>query len=193
MEKDRHMSKKIDIISQYLHDYTSSFSGREIARKLKINHQTALNHLRELVQTKILFIKDEGRNKKYSLDNGALKTKLYLQLAESYSALKSLDKFHLKKVVEILLPVTEIVIVFGSFAKGLEKEHSDIDIVAINTINKEQIKDKLKILPREVNIEFISWKNFETSYRGKKALAREIEKNHLLYGNIYKIINLYCS
>src|SRR3989338_936509 len=128
MEKDRHMSKKIDIIGLYLHDYNCSFSGREIARKLKINHQTALNHLSRLVQAKIILVKKEGKNKKYSLDHSSLKTRLYLQLSESYNALESLDKFHLKRAIEILLPAVEMVVVFGSFAKGLEQEHSDIDV-----------------------------------------------------------------
>ena len=50
MAKIRHMSKKIDIIKLYIGDYTKSMSGREIAKKASMNHQTALNCLNELVK-----------------------------------------------------------------------------------------------------------------------------------------------
>jgi len=48
------MSKKIDIISLYLGNYARCIAGREIARLIKLNHQTALNHLNELVKEKVL-------------------------------------------------------------------------------------------------------------------------------------------
>jgi len=63
--KIRHMSKKIDIINLYLGDYKKTMSGREIARKLAVNHQTALNCLNELVKDSVMVYQTKGRNKEY--------------------------------------------------------------------------------------------------------------------------------
>ena len=60
------MSNFLDITKLYLRDYHNSFSGREIARKLKINHQTAQNHLKQMQKYKLLNVITEGRNNKYS-------------------------------------------------------------------------------------------------------------------------------
>ena len=187
------MSKKIDIVRQYVGNYTGSFSGRELARKLGINHQTTLNCLQELVKEKILTFRVEGRNNNYFLKLDSFNTRLWLQLAENANSLCKLKNYELKKVVEAIVPLTEIVIVFGSFAKSLEKEDSDIDLIIISGTNKKVITQKLSLFSREINAEFISWSDFVKSYHEKSALAKEIVANHLLFGNVYKVVDLYCN
>lgn len=193
MPKNRHLSKKIDIIDLYLGNYTDMFTSREIARKLNINHQTALNHLQELVKDKVISSIIEGRNHKYKLNLDLFKVRILLQITKSCRALERLNNFEFKKIIESLLKFTEVLIVFGSFAKNLEKKKSDLDLVAVNTMDKDALKRKLNLFDREINIEFVTWKEFIDSYKKNTALAVEIRKNHLIYGNIHKVVEVYCS
>src|SRR3989344_6010111 len=167
MRKNRHMSKKLDTCLLDLRDYSLSFSGREIARKIGINHQTALTVLNELVKEKIILSKVEGRNKKYSLNKKDLRTKLFLQMAESYKAELCLHKVELRMIISHLLPLAETIIVFGSFAKGLEKESSDLDLIMVGTTNKEDVIKAKNTFPREINIEFRNWKEFASALSKK--------------------------
>ena len=187
------MSKKLDIISLYLRDYSSSFTGREISRRIKVSPQTALSVLNLLVRDKILLSKKEGRNVKYSLNRSDLNCKLFIQLAEINKSRMILDNLEIKIIIEELVHLADTIIVFGSFAKGIEKDSSDLDLIIIDAKDKEKIRKNMKIFPREINMEFISWSNFIKSLKDKKALAIEIRKDHLVYGDASKLVNLYCQ
>lgn len=183
------MSKKLDIISLYLADYHLSFTGREIARKIKASPQAGLNILNELVGEKIISKEIEGRNAKYRL-NLSLYTKNMLQLAETNKAKQALSDFELRSVLEKFLPYAETIIIFGSFARGRQSKQSDLDLIIING-KKKKILEAKKIFPIEINIEFSTWAGFLNALRNKAPLALEIKKNHLAYGNVFKLVDIY--
>lgn len=193
VKKNRHMSKKLDTTAIYLRDYSLSLSGREIARRINVNHQTALTVLNELVKEKILHYKVEGRNKKYHFNKKDLRAKLFLQMAETYKAELFLHNTELRIIISHLLPLAETIIVFGSFAKGTEKESSDLDLIVIGAVNKESVKKAKSTFPREINIEFRTWKEFADALSKKMPLALEIQKDHLVYGNVFNAVEVYCQ
>ncbi len=193
LQKNRHMSKKLDMGVLYLRDYSLSLSGREIARRINVNHQTALTVLNELVKEKILLSKAEGRNKKYSFNKKDLRTKLFLQMAETYKAEQFLHNVELRMIISHLLPLAETIIVFGSFAKGIEKESSDLDLILIGAANKEKVNKAKNTFPREINIEFRTWKEFAEALSKKMPLALEIQKDHVVYGNVFNAVEVYCQ
>ncbi len=191
MQKDRHLSKKIDIIGLYIDDYHKILSGREIARKLAINHQTALNSLNLLVKEKIIKFEAKGRNKQYSLNTGNLKTKIMLETAENKNALQLLENSKIRVIMPEILDFAETIIVFGSFASGKEKEDSDLDLVIAGKADKNNIKMMIRKYPAEINAEFVSYEEFEETLKQKKALALEILKNHAIFGDTWKIVDIY--
>jgi len=190
MKKIRHMSKKIDIISLYCTNYFNSFSGRKIARMLNLNHQTVLNHINDLVSDKILKYELKGRNKEYSLNLENIQTTIFLEIMENVRSLKALENKELKFIIKDLIEKAESIIVFGSFADNSHDSKSDVDLLILGKSDKKQIKILIKRYNREINIEFVSFKDFANSLKKKKALAIEILKNHLIYGNISKIVNI---
>ena len=185
------MSKKMDILSVFLRDYHNSYSGREIARLTKVSPQTALIVLSDLLKEKIVLVEAEGRNKKYSLNLKDLRTKLMLALVESYKARFFAGKLHLTLILDKLLPLAETIIVFGSFAKGREKESSDLDLVVIGVKNKKKFNEVKRIFPREINPHFVTWTEFVRMSNSN--LFTEIKKDHLVYGNAYKLVEVYGS
>ena len=188
-KKNRHMSNKLDIIGEFLRDYHSAYSGREIARLIKVSPQTALSILNLLVKEKILLVKKEGRNNKFSLNLSELGTKLMLNLAEVHLSLENFANEELKLIISKLLDLAETIIVFGSFAKGLEKKSSDLDLIAFGVKDKTKFRKVKRMFPREVNVEFTTWNSF--SKAKNTALGIEIRKDHLIYGNVFNVIEVF--
>jgi len=185
------MSKKIDIISLYLGNYARCIAGREIARLIKLNHQTALNHLNELVKEKVLGYVVKGRNKEYSINLSSPKTKILIEIAESFKAMESLSNKELGVIIKEVIPFAESIILFGSFAAGNYNKNSDIDLVLVGKSNKERIDSIKKRYSREINIEYVSYSDFVKSLKEKNSLAVEILKNHIIYGNVSPIIRIF--
>jgi len=191
MEKNRHMSNFLDITKLYLRDFNSSFTGREIARKLKVNHQTAQNHLKQMQKYKLLNVITEGRNNKYSLTLDKLKTKQLLTMAEEYKSFQSLSNFELSLFIEKALPLCETLVIFGSFAKKKNKSTSDIDVIAINCLRQKKLNEIKKLFPREIQIFYFSFTKFKELLSKKEPLMLEVKKDHLFYGNVYQMVDLY--
>jgi len=189
--KIRHMSKKIDIMSLYLEDYNRILSGREIARLTELNHQTALNHLKDLINEKIMKYNIKGRNKNYFLDLMNPKARILIEITESFKALKSLDNKELKFIIKDVLGFTEAIILFGSFASEKYNKNSDVDMVLLGKSNKNMINKVKKRYNREINIEYASFNDFYNSLRKKNALAIEILNNHIIYGDLSRIVDIF--
>jgi predicted nucleotidyltransferase len=146
---------------------------RALAKKLKTNHTTILRKLRELSNENVLDFKEQGKNKIYFLKNTS-EVKSYIFMAENYKLNQLLKKYpNLRKIVESIQRNKKIklAIIFGSYAKGLAKKISDIDIY-IETINKE-IKKELEIVNSRANIKM-------GKYDSANLLIKEIEKNHVI-------------
>ena len=190
--KNRHMSKKMDILALYTRDYSTSFTGREISRAVGTSPQNALTILNELVKDKIILFTKEGRNKKYVLNRKSFLARQMIQIVETYKASLLLKESEFSLIMKSLIPFAETIIVFGSFAKGRQKESSDLDLIIIGG-SKKNINQVKNTFPREINLEFSTWKGFAESLRKKNALAIEIRKDHLIYGNVFKVVEVYCQ
>jgi len=190
MERNRHMSKIIDIMALYTPDCHRSMPGREIARKLGINHQTALNSLNELVKRKILAFEVRGRNKEYGINLSNSASRILLEMAEQKKALELTENTGIKIVIEEMIPFAETIIVFGSFANKTYNEKSDIDLLVLGKCDmKELIKIK-KRHTREINIEAVGFDEFYNYLNKRKALALEVAKNHAVFGNVSRFMNI---
>lgn len=187
------MSNFLDIIGIYLKDYRASFSGREIARLTNSSPQSTLSYLNKLFHKNILKIKKEGRNKIYSLNLKELNTQIFLAMVELKKSEEFLNIEELNIILERLLPLAETTIVFGSFAKKRHKNDSDLDLIMLNVKNKKMVLEFAETFPREINIEFVTWNQFKKSFLNNNYLSIEIKKDHLVYGNSLKLVQIYCE
>lgn len=163
-------------------------SGREIARLTGMNPQSTLNYLTDLAKSKVLVKNKKGNLVLYSLHEGFV-AKIYLDLAEYKVALASLKNKELNVLVDELLPLTESLVLFGSYAKDKQTKESDIDLIAVGKSKKEAIQSAVKRYPREVNVEFVSYSSFDKTKN--TALGKEIFKNHIIYGDVYRIVEIW--
>jgi predicted nucleotidyltransferase len=108
-------------------------------------------------------------------------------MVEKYKLLKTLEKYpYLRSIIEKIQKDKKIklAILFGSYAKGLAKQDSDIDIY-IDTTNKT--KKELEALDTKLSIKI-------GKFNSSSLLAKEIIKNHIILKGVeefYEKNNLF--
>lgn len=145
---------------------------RSIAKKLNINHMMIVRNIRVLLDANAIDFISEGKNKKYFIKDSPEARSFFL-MTEAYILIKLLGKHSfLRDIVGKIQKDKKIklALIFGSYAKDLERKNSDIDIF-IET-NDLKIKQKYS----EVDSKF----NVKIGKLGKDNLSKEIWKNHVL-------------
>lgn len=147
--------------------------ARALAKKLEINHMTAIRNLKELVSENVLEFRKDGRNKVYFLKKN-MEARNYALISELYKLNKILKKYpELRKTIKSIQQNKEIVlaILFGSYAKGTANKNSDIDVF-IETKDRN-LKKELELLNSRLSVKI-------GEYDRSSPLIKEIEKNHVI-------------
>ncbi len=145
---------------------------RQIAKDLKTNHMTIKRALDILIKENALDVRREGRNSVYSIkktleaQNFAFRAEIYKfgSLIKRHPELKQ-DLRELKKMPASLIAI------FGSYAKGIETDKSDIDIYIETASGK--IKKDAGNISGKFSIKI-------GAYDKGSLLIKEIEKSHTI-------------
>ena len=152
---------------------------RGLAQKIKVNHMNILRRIRELEYENVVDFKKEGKNKVYFLKKN-IEAKNYVFILENYKLNQILKKYtFLRCIIEKIQKDkrVKLAILFGSYAKRLVKQSSDIDIYIDTT---DVVKKELSLLDTRLSIKI-------GKYDRSSLLIKEIEKNYI----IIKGIELY--
>lgn len=150
---------------------------RGIAQKLGESHSTVLRKLNNLKKENVIDYKTEGKNKIFFLKNNLI-SKNYIQKAELHKLTKLIGKYpELGIIFEEILKKTDekLIILFGSYAKGLAKVDSDIDIY-IETKNRN-VKRVVEDIHSKINVKM-------GAFDSMSPLIREIIKDHVIIRGI---------
>lgn len=176
-----HMYNKLNITENHLRILALFTNGypqlhiRDIARQLDLAPRTAQLILDNLSKRGILTYEIKGKTMIYQVQINEI-SEYYLCLAESYKKTAFLNKhFNLTPLAQ-KLQVQGIAIIFGSYAKNLQKKHSDIDLFITGTYNKEVIKEFEKINQIEIDVKNYPLDAFNTT----DVLLKEIIQNHII-------------
>lgn len=161
----------------FTNDYSRRITASEIARLTKSPQRTVARALNQLTKLNLLRFEINGRNKLYFLDLKNTKTTLLLQNIEAYKALQFSINSKAFIAIEPIIAQREVIL-FGSYAKGKATKDSDLDILILG-----KKTDKMKKLCRNtiptINPHFATIKEFNNL---KTTLAKEILKNHIIFG-----------
>lgn len=143
---------------------------REFSRKLNISPNTAQRFLNLFLNEGL--IKEERKaNSRYLKAN--TDNILFKHIKITYS-LRELNK---KDLILSLKNNSSHVVLFGSVAKGLDEENSDIDLLIISD-DKKKIKDILFNIQdkfdREINYHIFSWSEWKKQKTENKAFYQDI-------------------
>jgi len=146
---------------------------RGLARQLGINHMMLFRKFKELYGENVFDYKLEGKNKIYFLKKTS-EARAYVLMAENYKLKKIIAQYpELRGVIEGIQKNKKIktAILFGSYAKGIAKKSSDIDVYVETTDLK--LKRELEMMNSKLNVKI-------GKYNKDNLLIKEIEKNHVI-------------
>lgn len=151
----------------------SSMHVRALAKEIRVSGMQASRLLKQLQDQLLVEYVREGRNKVYFLKN-TIEARSALDAAEHHKLIVLLQKYPLLRgVIDDIQKDKRIklALIFGSYAKGIAKEQSDIDIF-IQT-NDKTYREKLKLIDSRAEVKIGS-----LSVGGP--LVSEINKNHVI-------------
>ena len=150
---------------------------RGIAKKLKESHSTILRKLNNLKKENVIDSRREGKNKIFFLKQNIISQNYILQ-TELHKLTKLLKRHPELSVIfeEILKKTNEkLIVLFGSYAKGLAKKNSDIDIY-IETKSRN-VKKSIEEIHSKINAKI-------GTFDIKSPLIKEIIKDHVIIRGI---------
>lgn len=166
---------KLEIILDLLKNKENHVRG--LAKNLGVSHTTVLRKVGGMVKENVLDYKKEGKNKIFSLKR-TLKAKNYVYMSENYKANKLLERYPELGIIlkEVISKVgSNLIVLFGSYAKFTAKQDSDIDLF-VETKDR-LLKDEMKQVSNKINLK-------TGSFDVDNALIKEIIKNHVIIKGI---------
>jgi len=185
------MTKKLNILHlrvlSLFTGYSSQLFIREVARKLGISSRTALLALDDLERFGVLEAFPKGKLILYDLKRTPV-LENYLCLAETYKRTIFLDKHpRINSLISNL--DADIIIIFGSYAKGLEKSGSDIDLFIIGDYDKKVVEDFENTYNISVDI-----KKYNIGVlKSTDVLMREVIRNHVIISGTQRVVRQILS
>ena len=178
----------LDVLIPFTRDYSIQIYASEIARKTKIPQKTVHRKLELLVNNNLLSYNREGKNKNYYLDLNKKLSISLLSIVENVKELNFINKHPKLSIMFNEIPGTFIL--FGSYAKGLAKASSDVDLIIFGR-ETEKVNKLISKYPFEVNVFYFTLKEFERILKKKEHLAKEVIKDHIIFGQKEKIVGLF--
>jgi len=169
-------SYKLEIVGELIN---KKVHLRALSRKLEVNPMTLSRKIKELVKENVLDFKEEGKNKVYFLKKTS-EAKANVFMAEQYKLTQLLKRYPtLRSIFEDVQKNKKInlAILFGSYAKGIAKKNSDIDIYIESTNIK--LKKEIEDLNMKLNVKI-------GKYNKNNLLIKEIKKNHVIIKGVEK-------
>ncbi|MDD5087042.1 MAG: nucleotidyltransferase domain-containing protein [Candidatus Nanoarchaeia archaeon] len=161
---------KLEIINVLLKEKSHI---RKIANKLNINHMMIVRKIKHLSNENVVDFTKQGKNQVYFLKK-TVESRAYVFIAETSNLIKTISKYsELRSIVEKIQKDKRIklALLFGSYAKGIAKKESDIDIF-IETENNN-IKKEFNLIDSRLSIKI-------GKYSMKNDLIKEIDKDHVV-------------
>lgn len=150
---------------------------RGLAKEIGTNQTTISRKIYELYEKNVVDYHQEGKNKMFFLKK-TLEVREYLYLAEVYALLETVQRYpELRRIIEQIRKNEKItlVLLFGSYAKGIAHKESDIDIY-IETQNRKH-KEEMEAIDSRIRVKI-------GKYDKKNLLIKEIEKHHVIIKGI---------
>ena len=181
--------KWVDLLMPFSNDYSGKLSASELSRATKIPQQTASRILNNLVKKGLIEYVKQGKNKLFYLELKKETARIMLNLIENSKNLKfQLRLKEISIIINEILNYCESIIVFGSYASYESNKDSDLDLVILGKSAPKKIKKAKEKYFKEINEHYISYGEFYKLIKTRNALAIEILKKHVFFGDVSKIV-----
>ncbi|MBI2654153.1 nucleotidyltransferase domain-containing protein [Candidatus Woesearchaeota archaeon] len=182
---------ELAILEPFVLDYRARLTGSSIAKSRKLNQKTVSNYLKSLESQNFLKSAAEGRNKLYFLNLSDEQLIVnFISAVENARTINFYQKHILIKEIaaKILTHINGITLIFGSYAKGNEKEGSDLDIFIAGSVDEAQIDKIGDAYHLEINIKKYTMLEFKKALNENDPLIKEVISNHILIQNAQEFV-----
>lgn len=155
-----------------------------LSKAVKIPYATfhrAINQMKGIVVLDAI-----GKAKAVSLSTSNPVIKSYLAVSSEEEKNDFLEKQPIIRKIASELDTKDIVLLFGSYAKGREKESSDIDILVVNTKGERSISfSKYEVMfKKKINAIFVAKQELRQMLREKvENVGKQALESHILLNN----------
>ena len=168
---DRNLVK---ILNFFLRNPTIQIYQKDLRKKTKLAKVTSIKWLKVLTKYELLNLKSFGAAKVYSLNRGNYIVKR-IKVLDTILLLTELKDTSKKYNIEIYL--------YGSCARGEDAEESDVDLLIIGKIKREEIiKDIIKLsdkTKRKIKFQIFSSLQWSEMAKKDKAFYERVEKDKI--------------
>lgn len=178
------MDNKLKIINYLGKNLGKSFTMNELSKLTKIPYATFYRTVQEIKD--LIRIQTIGKSKVISLNTENPAIKSYLIISSDEEKKDFLKKQPVINKIVSELQIKEMMILFGSYAQGNEKESSDIDILIINKNGEKTISfSKYELLfKKRINPIFITKSEFTQMLQEKEEnIGKQALKKHIILQN----------
>jgi predicted nucleotidyltransferase len=165
---------------------------KEIMKKANYSYEPTYRTLKELTKKRIINVKKFGKTLVYSLDlkRESSKIAFYLYSKNRLNNFKEKHFTILSALSELPEDKVDILALFGSYAKGNERENSDIDLLCV-TPEKKELKNTIYSLKRSYNLDFSPILLPKIEFAKIKKENKEFWADLVEYGIIFKGYELF--
>ncbi|MEK6885641.1 MAG: nucleotidyltransferase domain-containing protein [Nanoarchaeota archaeon] len=184
-------NETIEILKLLMDNREETFSIRKISQLRDINYKSAYIALKFLSREKLVDLKKVGNTITCIFNNN------FNDLVFKAESLRREDLFKNKDFLIIHKRLSElkfpfIALLFGSYAKGTAKKHSDIDLLTLGG-NEDKIQEAISLLPDKIHLTSLSYESFIKMIKSKdrSVVSEVIKKNIILIGieEYYRLLN----
>ncbi|MCK5699338.1 MAG: nucleotidyltransferase domain-containing protein [Candidatus Aenigmarchaeota archaeon] len=177
---------RVLIFEDFVRNYSVQLTGSYIARKKKLNQKSVANVLKEFERDGFLKSTIEGKNKLYSLnlDDTQMAVHFICVLEQMRTVNFYKKNVFIKEIVSKILPYFKgIVIIFGSYAKGIAKKDSDLDVFVAGKYDGDSIEKVSKIYKLDINVKNYPEALFRKALSRRDPFIEEIMSGHIIVKN----------
>jgi hypothetical protein len=177
-------NEKTEILKLLISNREELFSIRKISLLREINYKSAYTSLKSLEEDGIVELKRIGNtlvskfNNKF---NDLVFKAEYLRREGLFKNRNFLVIYN--RLAELKSPF--ILLVFGSYAKGTQTKHSDIDLLAVCDEKAEKLVEKeLDLIPLKIHATYVNYEGFIRMATSKEfsVVSEALKKNIILIG-----------
>src|SRR3989338_1435755 len=147
-------NKYFEILKQFLGDYTGEIYGRELVGRVSLSQKGIALALEELEAKSMLKSRKEGTLKHYGLNLEYSEIRDIIAMTEITRKILFLAQH--RKLAYLFKRDERVIGIFGSYAKGIQKTGSDIDVFIIGKKIAEDYDKKGKKLDLDISIKYFS-------------------------------------
>jgi predicted nucleotidyltransferase len=178
------MDNKSKILNYLGKHIEERFTMHNLSELLGIPYASFYRTIQKMKDLLVLEIVGKSRVVRLNVKNRVVKAHLIVSSDEERKDF--LNKKAIIRKISNELNTNDVVILFGSYAKGKETGKSDIDILVINKDGKKSLSfSKYELLyKKKINPIFITRKEFRDMLRDKEEnVGKQVLKGHIILNN----------